>query len=64
MQTDAMLYSIVQGNTILIDGITEIMIDAVAGDSVALSSRTATSVKKVSDIVRWIDRGRAVIREP
>jgi len=64
MQTDAMLYSIVQGNTILIDGITEIMIDAVAGDSVALSSRTTTSVKKVSDIVRWIDRGRAVIREP
>jgi len=47
MPTDAVLYSIVQGNTILIDGITEIMIDAVAGDSVALSSRTATSIKQV-----------------
>ena len=61
--TEAELYSIVQGNTILIDGITEIMIDGVAGDSVALSSRTATSIKQVSDIVRWIDRGRAVISD-
>jgi len=58
--TEAALYSIVAGNT-LVFGETVIKIHKVEGERVELGSWNHKAIKTVTEIIRWIDQGRAVV---
>ena len=58
--TDAKLYSIEPGNKVVF-GETVIDIFLVEGETVELGSWNHKATKTVTEIIRWIDRGQAVI---
>ena len=60
--TDAELYSIEPGNAIRFCE-TDVKIVSIEGETVTLASRTHTATRTVTEIIRWVDRGRATVRD-